>query len=395
MAQHIKDAHNFQVQKPGRSPTHTQLVQIDPRDITDAAIPHGKATVHVSNDENASPHKEVCIFCEKTFASEWGLIKHMEWLHLTDTPHPGHVSKNLRDHVAKASGTRLDPMLPVPASRTNTIQPRGSPSTAGPSSNTTTEVNGTSCSKCTFVARTRKGLTFHLLQVHVVQVQKKNSSKYSQNIEEPSNTPPPLQEDLQQQVTQQQHSTSACAPGISILGDTIRYAFPIPRVVACPLESCHHTFATRSWYTTNTSVKRYMSTVHRMPNKLVEFWCTVCSRRISKKPANHKCLVEIGLTHHRGDHGEWPCTECDFIATTKDGLHNHTKSHRRREVEDKMVPLRLPVKPSTRKANKKKKLAPLSTGEPGEMSLAPPPTYHKRLLMSQVKMTQMPPAESE
>ncbi|GFQ94455.1 hypothetical protein TNCT_185401 [Trichonephila clavata] len=61
----------------------------------------------------------------------------MEWLHLTDTPHPGHVTKVLRDHVAGASGARLDPMLPapgyLPAKRARAGKQQGSPSTAGPS----------------------------------------------------------------------------------------------------------------------------------------------------------------------------------------------------------------------------------------------------------------------
>ncbi|GFR24058.1 retrovirus-related Pol polyprotein from type-1 retrotransposable element R2, partial [Trichonephila clavata] len=374
MAQHIKEAHNFQVKKAGRSPTHTKIVRVNPGDITDAAVPHGSATVHVTSDEKTSPHKEVCLFCEKTFASEWGLIKHMEWLHLTDTPHPGHVTKDLRDHVSGASGARLDPMLPAPGylpAKRARADKQGSPSTAGPSS--VVDTKNTSCPRCTFVAKTRKGLTYHLLQVHGVQVHKRDSGKASQQTEERRHTPPRPQEVTQDQVTRQQHSTAACAPGISLLGDTIRYAFPIPRVVACPVRSCRHTFATKAWFTTNTSVKRHMTTVHRMPNKQVEFWCTVCSRRIAKKPANHKCLVDIGLTHHRGDHGEWPCPECDFVATTKNGLQNHAKSHRRREVEDKMVPLRLPVRPRTRKAIRRRKLEPLSTGEPGEMPLAPPP----------------------
>ncbi|GFW78926.1 hypothetical protein TNCV_3305251 [Trichonephila clavipes] len=76
--------------------------------------------------------------------------------------------------------------------------------------------------------------------------------------------------------------------------------------------------------------------------------------------------------------------------TTKNGLLNHQNAHKQKKIAERMFPLSLPDGPKERKAandrracspNNKclcvkqndRRMAPVSTGEPGDMPLAPPP----------------------
>ncbi|GFT53742.1 hypothetical protein TNCV_2504201 [Trichonephila clavipes] len=63
----------------------------------------------------------------------------------------------------------------------------------------------------------------------------------------------------------------------------------------------------------------------------------------------------------------------------KDGLANHRRSHKREEVGDELPALNIPGT-QAEESEKKEQLAPLTTGEPGNMRLAPPPqtTYKPR-----------------
>ncbi|GFU64512.1 hypothetical protein TNCV_2526271 [Trichonephila clavipes] len=45
---------------------------------------------------------------------------------------------------------------------------------------------------------------------------------------------------------------------VSALGETLRFTFPLPRVVAYPIPNCVHTFCTNAWYTTTNSAKKHL-----------------------------------------------------------------------------------------------------------------------------------------
>ncbi|GFQ69986.1 hypothetical protein TNCT_534671 [Trichonephila clavata] len=70
--------------------------------------------------------------------------------------------------------------------------------------------------------------------------------------------------------------------------------------------------------------------------------------------------------------GTWSCADCDFVATTRNGLLNHAKVHKRARLREDIPPLLIPLDPKTRRRNKRKKLASLTTGQPGDTPLAAP-----------------------
>ncbi|GFR01205.1 retrovirus-related Pol polyprotein from type-1 retrotransposable element R2 [Trichonephila clavata] len=171
------------------------------------------------------------------------------------------------------------------------------------------------CVKCGATTRTRKGMTYHMLQVHGVPVHKKQGPDSSR----PDRGNAPLEDRTPAQVSRHTCSASELEPGVSLIGETLRYTFPIPFVIACPVENCTHTFATRAWFNTNHSLKRHMTAVHRMPNRSVEYWCSICRMRITKNPAGHACLMSAGLTQHSASVGGWPCDSSEDTSRDNDG----------------------------------------------------------------------------
>ncbi|GFQ70126.1 retrovirus-related Pol polyprotein from type-2 retrotransposable element R2DM [Trichonephila clavata] len=158
--------------------------------------------------------------------------------------------------------------------------------------------------------------------------------------------------------------------GVDIVDDIIRYSFPLPRTLQCPVSRCTHSFSTRKWYTTNTSLKRHLTSFHRRPNLAVQFWCSVCGKTIHQ-PAKHKCLLGASLVlESKGE--QWACHECDFSATTKTGLDNHVKMHKREAAAAVLPRLDIPSSTVKKRKKTKAKLDPISSGDPGGAQLAPP-----------------------
>ncbi|GFS47642.1 hypothetical protein TNIN_198411 [Trichonephila inaurata madagascariensis] len=79
---------------------------------------------------------------------------------------------------------------------------------------------------------------------------------------------------------------------IQILGQTVRFFFPIPLHIVCPVLCCDHSFRTVKWHTTCSSAKWHLTTFHKIPNLKTEYWYSVCSRRIHGLPAIHPCLKD-------------------------------------------------------------------------------------------------------
>ncbi|GFR10566.1 hypothetical protein TNCT_301551 [Trichonephila clavata] len=227
------------------------------------------------------------------------------------------------------------------------------------------------CSTCKVKCKTRKGLTYHRLRDHGASVGRAN----------------PRSTDHQDPIVNQDEDATPTAVhtaptrtgggspkrgGAAVLGETLRLQFPLPQVLTCPVANCTHSFHTEKWYTTNTSVKKHLTSYHRLSNLRVEYWCAICDCRIQSKPALHPCLegvLSVVTTDSPGCN--WPCVECGVIFTTKNGLLNHEKYHKRRRLQEKMPKLRVLEGPKARRIKKMKKLAPILTGEPGTRSLAP------------------------
>ncbi|GFX60035.1 retrovirus-related Pol polyprotein from type-2 retrotransposable element R2DM [Trichonephila clavipes] len=230
------------------------------------------------------------------------------------------------------------------------------------------------CQQCGKGLKTKKGLRYHMLQVHGLSVIKREKPPtHSQNKSGDHQRRSLLGTIRPPSVSVQACATATAAPGVALLASTVRCTFPLPKVVPCPIPKCNNSFSSKSWYTTVTSVKRHMTLFHRLPNTGTQYWCSICNRKITVKPANHNCLQAAGLVAEGHQPSDWPCEECGESFTTQNGLFNHQKAHERKKIADKMVPLVIPNGPKKRKAAKKNKLAPVSTGEPSDMPLAFPP----------------------
>ncbi|GFQ96499.1 transposon TX1 uncharacterized 149 kDa protein [Trichonephila clavata] len=158
--------------------------------------------------------------------------------------------------------------------------------------------------------------------------------------------------------------TSASLPptssGVDLINDQIRYTFPLPQVIKCPDLKCSHSFHTKKWYTTNTSLKRHLTSFHRKRNLSVQYWCAACLKKITQ-PAKHPCLKDAPLLVPSNE-GEWQCEDCSFKATSKVGLDNHAKAHRRQVAIQALPPLSIPTSSKNKKKRRKKKLNPISSG---------------------------------
>ncbi|GFR30366.1 hypothetical protein TNCT_216731 [Trichonephila clavata] len=163
MAGHIARKHNVKKAIDSGDTMHTELVSIHPNDITDASVSHGTATFSITLI--AAPSTFRCQYCEATFKSSTRLQSHINW-HLQDTPHPREVLKVAQDTVRKNCRIRLLPLLPS----TTPCATAGS-STAPPPLPPPTDTQ--TCQKCGTTTKTRKGMVYHMLQVHGVPVPKK------------------------------------------------------------------------------------------------------------------------------------------------------------------------------------------------------------------------------
>ncbi|GFQ93580.1 hypothetical protein TNCT_476411 [Trichonephila clavata] len=233
--------------------------------------------------------------------------------------------------------------------------------------------NETVCETCNLNCKTRKGLTYHRLRDHGVSVGRANprSTDRHDPIEDQDVDTAPIAAHTAPTRT---GGGSPIRGGVAMVGETLRLRFPLPQVLPCPVVNCTHSFRTANWYTTNTSVKKHLTSFHRLPNHRVEYWCAFCNRRIQSKPALHPCLdgvLSFATTDSSGCN--WPCVECGVIFTTKNGLLNHEKYHKRKVIQEKLPKLRVIEGPKARRDKKKKKLAPILTGEPGTRPLAPVP----------------------
>ncbi|GFW79646.1 c2H2-type domain-containing protein [Trichonephila clavipes] len=120
------------------------------------------------------------------------------------------------------------------------------------------------------------------------------------------------------------------------------------------------------------SLVRHLNFFHKLPNRRSEHWCAPCGRRIRCRPMRHPCLINCTVGPDDPSADSWPCRECEMVFPTKLGLLNHEKTHKRQAISEGMPPLIIPEGPARRRARRRNRLAAISTGEPGNMPLAPP-----------------------
>ncbi|GFY03468.1 hypothetical protein TNCV_3211061 [Trichonephila clavipes] len=154
------------------------MVSVDQKDVTHASVPHGDATVTIDSETCISPsNRQTCVFCEMLCDTADDLILHMEQLHEVDTPQSREVVRVIHDSTRANIGNHPLPLLLDPAvisvkdggttnNRTNPKKERGP----------ITRNNGSpppKSAQCGMGLKTKKGLTYHMLQVHGVPIQKR------------------------------------------------------------------------------------------------------------------------------------------------------------------------------------------------------------------------------
>ncbi|GFY72235.1 hypothetical protein TNIN_95411 [Trichonephila inaurata madagascariensis] len=249
----------------------------------------------------------------------------------------------------------------------------------------------TSYDVCKSSFKTAKGLKHHILQKHGVKREStapipppKKAQEESATVSVPQTSTNQTNNDNTQNtasleaqvevkkrsvaVKNQQSAASPLIPGVHMSDGALHYAFPLPLTIDCPVPGCKHNFHTQKWYTSSASVKRHLTAFHRKANLPVVYWCTLCKKRI-RQPANHICLKTSALNTGSAV-GDWQCEVCSFTAASKLGLQNHAMMHKRQAIAATLPSLNLPISTKAKKA-KKKKLDPISSGDPRESRLAP------------------------
>ncbi|GFT53729.1 hypothetical protein TNCV_2504141 [Trichonephila clavipes] len=274
-----------------------------------------------------------------SFLSEERLDKHMAQCHAqpNDVVDAAACSDVPAYHVLCPDGLRPDAATrdqPAQVADGQQAGPSRDPDPPQPTSHGVTPIanaqpintDALCCEVCGKVAKTHKALKYHQLRMHGIPVLKPHALRSNNKPEEkPVNddqqesVPPPPSPDALPLITSQAVTTAAAAPGAALLGETLRFTFPLPRVVACPIHNCGHTFCTKSWYTTTNSAKKHLRMYHRLFNRTTQYWCSVCDRNITTKPFSHPCLKATGMMLKKVGQNAWPCEECGESFTNKSG----------------------------------------------------------------------------
>ncbi|GFT61829.1 hypothetical protein NPIL_48891, partial [Nephila pilipes] len=163
-------------------------------------------------------------------------------------------------------------------------------------------------------------------------------------------------------------------PYVSFRNNVLKYCFPVPLKINCPLPNCSSSFGTKAWFLTNSSIKKHLNIFHKSPATSVEFYCFHCKNKIKKNPAQHPCLKgRLIIPKQVTDNdSEWTCPICqDFSTASRIGQQNHLASHKRESIRKDSTPLIIPDSNASRKLKKRKKISSLSDGAPGDTRIAP------------------------
>ncbi|GFT57462.1 hypothetical protein NPIL_471441 [Nephila pilipes] len=168
--------------------------------------------------------------------------------------------------------------------------------------------------------------------------------------------------------------TPTIVPMVSFINPTLQYSFPLQTRLKCPLENCSASFGTKSWFTTNTSIKKHLNVFHHQKPTKVLYHCSICDNRITKNPAKHSCLINnlvLPPAVIDGDH--WVCDVCESFSTNSHlAKKNHLDANARETTKAFSSKLIIPPSSKTTKKLKSKRVSILSEGPPGSIPLAPP-----------------------
>ncbi|GFS97339.1 hypothetical protein NPIL_217261, partial [Nephila pilipes] len=169
-------------------------------------------------------------------------------------------------------------------------------------------------------------------------------------------------------------SSLPIVPFVSMNNSMLQYSFPLPTRLQCPIEGCNASFGTKSWFTTNTSIKKHLNVFHNQKPSKVKYHCSICNSTIAKNPAKHSCLIDnliLPPPAIDGDHWVCPICEC-FSANTQLAKQNHLEAHKRETIKSNSSRLIIPTASKLKKKLKSKRIKELSEGSPGNLPLAPP-----------------------
>ncbi|GFV78908.1 hypothetical protein TNCV_4346671 [Trichonephila clavipes] len=209
MAIYIHRVHNYKVLIVATSPNRTQVVKINPKDVTDASVPHGNATFAIEKKGPCKTNdRHRCVICEKTFVSQNGLLKHMEWLQKIDLPHTREVVRVLYNNTGPTMGSKPLPMILESPNKVSQKVEKRKQTSKDQQGQATSESNNQSnkssvlrCELCGRVAKTKKDMKYHLLQVHGMPIQKgaktsRNKEANESTAQQESFPPPPSPNEL-------------------------------------------------------------------------------------------------------------------------------------------------------------------------------------------------------
>ncbi|GFW16080.1 retrovirus-related Pol polyprotein from type-2 retrotransposable element R2DM [Trichonephila clavipes] len=246
------------------------------------------------------------------------------------------------------------------------------------------------CEHCGKSERSHKALQYHMVRAHGVPFKKRKRRRKKKEGQTRTNHSPPLQPEgrpsvqdtqpptrgTEEQPTQEETRETERKAGIALIGETLRVTFPLPKLMHCPARGRTAPFTTAKWTWTVGSVKRHLRAFHKIGPTQVQYWCAPCGRRIKKtKPTLHPCLQQLEQNEREARTGAWPCQHCEETFPDKKGVLNHERTHRRNAIRESLPTLNIPEGRRDRRARMRERLAPLITGEPGDMRLAPPPTH--------------------
>ncbi|GFT53769.1 hypothetical protein TNCV_4585681 [Trichonephila clavipes] len=157
----------------------------------------------------------------------------------------------------------------------------------------------------------------------------------------PVQTVQPTEEIDPQLATREETEDTELTAGVALIGKTLRYTFPMPKLLSCPMAGCTAPFSTARWYWSTQSIKRHLRLKHEVKDPTVQYWCAPCGNRIRVFPMKHPCVVRYMRNEREAEEeGAWPCADCDESFPNRMGLLNHQRMHRRNVQQEKLPALK-------------------------------------------------------
>lgn len=120
-------------------------------------------------------------------------------------------------------------------------------------------------------------------------------------------------------------------------GDIVHLVFPLPSSLPCTEThtDCKQTFTNKNWFTSKASLVRHLQQFHKLTINEVIGWCSHCGQKTPTRVATHSCL-RGGTTLPRPANSKqaFKCNKCDFSCSSKNGIMNHYRTHRRENHEN-------------------------------------------------------------